>query len=360
MEGAPRLIIHLDLDAFFASVEVLEQPELVGMPVIVGGRPDERGVVAAASYPARAFGVRSAMATATALRLCPQAVLLPPRHKLYHQYSQQVMAIVRGAASLVEQVSIDEAYLDLTDRLHAWGEGIAAARTLQERVRTEARLSASLGVATNKLVAKVASDLHKPGGLVVVRPGEEEAFLAPLSVRVLWGVGPKTERRLAALGVESVGQLARSPAELLVRAFGRHGPDIARMARGLDERPLCAEHTRKSISQERTFRTDVADRHDLSRALWRMSQRVVELLKREDLAAGTVALKLRYGDFSTYTRQMRLAARSNDERTIYLAALALFRRAWQSGQPVRLLGVGAHDLGPPAGQLSFLEAPPKP
>ncbi len=353
-----RLIIHLDLDAFFASVEVLEQPDLAGKPVIVAARPQDRGVVAAASYPARVFGVRSAMPTAMALRLCPQAVLLPPRHALYWQYSERVMAILRATVPLVEQMSVDEAYLDPTDQLGTWDDGVELAQSLQRRVREEVGLSASLGVATNKLVAKVASDLRKPGGLVVVRPGEEEAFLAPLSVRVLWGIGPRTEERLAMLGVKTVRELALAPEDALTQVFGRHGREMTRLARGQDERPLVTEHERKSISQEHTFSTDVTDPRDLSRHLWRLSQRVVETLKRSNLTAGTVALKLRYADFSTHTRQMRLTLPSNDGRTIYLAALALFRRSWRRGQAVRLLGVGVHDLGAPAGQLSFLEAQP--
>jgi DNA polymerase-4 len=351
----PRVIVHLDLDAFFAAVEVLENPALADKPVVVGGRPQERGVVSAASYPARVFGVRSAMPTAQALRLCPQAVLLPPRHALYQQYSRRVMAILREVTPLVEQVSIDEAYLDLTERVGAWDEGIELARALQRRVREEVGLSASLGVATNKLVAKVASDRHKPGGLTVVRPGEECAFLAPLSVRVLWGVGPRTAERLAGLGVETVGQLAALPEQSLVATFGRHGLELARQARGLDERPLVTARERKSYSQEHTFRSDISDVREASRHLWRMSQRVAEALKREDRVAGTVALKLRTADFTTFTRQMRLTAPTNDARTLYLAALALLRRGWPRRQALRLLGVAARDLTVPAGQLSFLE-----
>lgn len=349
-----RAIVHLDLDAFFAAVEVLERPELAGKPVIVGGRPAERGVVCAASYPARAFGIHSAMPTSRALRLCPAAILLPPRHGVYHDYSRRVMAILRQTSPLVEQMSVDEAFLDLTDQVVVWDEAVEVARRLQQRVRDEVGLSASLGVATNKLLAKVASDHDKPGGLTVVRPGEEAAFLAPLSVRVLWGVGPVMERKLAELGVTTAGQLAQLPEEELQARFGRHGAEMARQARGVDERPVVTEHEARSISQERTFARDLRDEKALQTHLWRMCQGVAEELQRAGLAAGTVALKLRYADFTTLTRQMRLAVPTADARLLYRSALALLKRAWQPGRPVRLLGVGGRSLAPPPGQLRLL------
>ncbi|MFL7791896.1 MAG: DNA polymerase IV, partial [Anaerolineae bacterium] len=257
------------MDAFFAAVEVLENPDLAGKPVVVGGRPEERGVVAAASYPARAFGVRSAIPMARALRLCPQAVILPPRHDAYRTYSRRVMAILRETSLLVEQMSVDEAYLDLTDQVDEWEEAVEIARRLQARVRDEIGLSSSLGVATNKLVAKVASDRDKPGGLTVVQPGEEAAFLAPLPVRVLWGVGPVTAQKLAEMGAATVGELARVGEEGLIARFGRHGAEMARQARGVDERPVTTEHERKSISQETTFSSDLRSVDALKRQLWR-------------------------------------------------------------------------------------------
>ena len=209
MTERPRAILHCDLDAFYATVETLENPDLAGKPVLVGGRPESRGVVAAASYEARAFGISSAMPMREALRLCPQAIIVPPRHDLYRQYSRRVMAILREATLLVEQISIDEAYLDVTAQTDVWDDAVEIAQRLQARIREEVDLSASLGVATNKQVAKVASDLNKPGGLTVVRPGQEAAFLAPLPVRALWGVGPVTAERLKALEVTTIGQLAR-------------------------------------------------------------------------------------------------------------------------------------------------------
>jgi len=354
MSDRPCAIVHLDLDAFYAAVEVLENPALAGKPLLVGGRPEERGVVATASYPARAFGVRSAMPMSHALRLCPEAIVLPPRHRLYQEYSRRVMAILHQTSPLVERMSIDEAYLDLTDQVTVWDEGIELARHLQGRVREEIGLSASLGVATNKLVAKVASDRDKPGGLTVVRPGKEAAFLAPLPVRVLWGVGPVTAGKLDEMGVTLVGQLAQLPEEELRARFGRRGPEMARQARGIDDRPVVTEHEAKSVSQERTFTHDLADAEALKRQLWRLSQGVASRLKRAELAAGTVAIKLRYTDFTTLTRQMTLMVPTDNEREIYRAALVLLKRAWQRGRPVRLLGVAGRHLLPPVGQLLLL------
>ncbi len=361
MADRPRAIVHLDLDAFFAAVEVLENPGLAGLPVVVGGRPEARGVVASASYPARAFGVRSAMPTFKALELCPEAVVLPARHGLYRDYSRQVMAILSETSPLVEPTSIDEAYLDLSDQVAAWEDAVEVARRLQARVRDEVGLSASLGVAANKLVAKVASDRDKPGGLTVVRPGEEAGFLAPLPVRVLWGIGPVTAQKLAGMGVTTVGELARLAEAELLGHFGSHGAAMARHARGIDRRPVVTEHERKSVSQERTFSRDLADPETLARRLWQLSQGVGQRLRRIDRLAGTVFIKLRYADFTTLTRQTALDAPTDDERKIYGAALDLLRGTWERGRPVRLLGVGGQRLvavddytpPPPAEQLSL-------
>ncbi len=350
-----RAIVHLDLDAFYAAVEVLKNPDLADKPLIIGGRPEQRGVVSTASYPARAFGVRSAMPMARALQLCPNAIVLPPRHAVYRDYSRQVMAILREFSPLMEQVSIDEAYLDLTGQIDAWDKAIEQAREIQRQVQEKVELSASLGVASNKLVAKVASDQHKPGGLTVVRPGEEAAFLAPLPVRVLWGIGPVTASKLAEMGVTTVSELARLPEEALRERFGKHGADMARQARGVDERPVVTEREAKSLSQETTFSRDLADLDALKRQLWRLSQGVARHLQQADLAAGAIALKLRYADFSTLTRQMTLGAPTDDEKEIYRAALALFERAWQRGRAVRLLGVAGRHLCPSVEQLTLFK-----
>ncbi len=352
--GSPeRAIVHLDLDAFFAAVEVLENSDLAGKPVIVGGRPDQRGVVSSASYPARALGVRSAMPTSRALALCPDAIVLPPRHRLYRDYSRRVMDILHQASPLVEQTSIDEAFLDLTNQISVWEEAVKVAGQIQRRVRADVGLSASLGVATNKLVAKVASDQHKPGGLTVVRPGEEATFLAPLPVRVLWGIGPVTAQKLADMQVITVGQLSKASEEELRARFGQHGEAMVRQAQGIDERPVVTEQKLKSVSQERTFAHDLSEAKTLKQQLWQLSQQVGLRLKKAELTAGTVAIKLRYADFTTLTRQVTLSVPTNDEQEIYRAALGLLERAWQEGRPVRLLGVAGRHLSPPAGQLSL-------
>jgi DNA polymerase-4 len=354
MSDQTRAIIHLDLDAFFAAVEERENPDLAGKPLIVGGRPAGRGVVTSASYAARAFGVRSAMPTYRALQLCPQAIVVPPRHRLYQEYSRRVMDILRQATPLMEQMSIDEAFLDLTDQITAWEEAIDVAGRLQTRVREEVGLSASLGVASNKLVAKVASDQDKPGGLTVVRPGEEAAFLAPLPVRVLLGVGPVTAERLADMGVITVGDLARLPEETLRTTFGRHGPAMARRARGVGSFSVVTQRQAKSVGHERTFERDLRDLHALKVQLWKLSQGVARRLKRQEAAAGCVALKMRYANFETFTRQMSLAVPTDDEIEIYRTSLVLLERCWERGRPVRLLGVSARQLTEPTGQMSLL------
>jgi DNA polymerase-4 len=354
-DNRPRAIVHLDLDAFFAAVEVLENPSLAGKPVLVGGRPEGRGVVTSASYPARAFGVRSAMPTYRALQLCPQAVIVPPRHRVYSEYSRQVMEVVRQASPLVQQVSIDEAFLDLTDEIVQWDEAVDLARRLQTRVREEIGLSASLGVATNKLVAKVASDRDKPGGLTVVRPGEEASFLAPLPVRALWGVGPVTAERLGDMGITTVGDLAQLPKETLRDLFGRHGAAMARRALGIDTRAIVTGRGPKSVGHERTFARDLRDKRALKVQLWKLSQGVARRLKKRDMAAATVAIKLRYANFETLTRQTRLAVPTDDDAEIYGASLVLLERTWQQGRPVRLLGVTARQLSPPTGQLPLIK-----
>jgi DNA polymerase-4 len=346
-----RAIIHLDLDAFFASVEVLEDPELAGKPLIVGGRPGGRGVVASASYAARSYGVHSAMPTARALVLCPKAIVLPPRHHLYREYSRRVMAILHESATLVEQTSVDEAFLDVTDHSASWESVVSFARLLQRQVKERTGLSASLGVATNKLVAKIASDRDKPGGLTIVPPGEEAAFLKDLPVRVLWGVGPVTAGKLAQMGLNTVGDLALIPEEELRAQFGRQGLAMAAQARGIDRRPLRTERDPKSVSQERTFRRDLAQMTALREQLQHMSHGVSRRLQEKDLVAATIALKLRYADFTTITRQAQLSVPTNDEQEIYRTVRTLLERVWRPGQPVRLLGVVGRKLSTPVGQL---------
>jgi DNA polymerase-4 len=348
-----RAIVHLDLDAFYAAVEMLENPDLAGKPILVGGRPESRGVVAAASYAAREYGVHSAMPMYQALKLCPKAVVLHPRFDLYRQYSRRVMAILHEATPVVEKMSIDEAYLDLTEQVNPWEEIIPLARRLQERVREEVGLSASLGVATNKLVAKVASDHDKPGGLTVVHPGKEAVFLKPLPVRVIWGIGPVTAEKLADMGVTTVGDLAQLSERKLATRFGEHGAGMVQRARGIDPRPVMTEHERKSVSRETTFIRDLRELEVLKKELWKLSQSVAQRLERAGVAAGTIGIKLRYDDFETLTRQMSLDVPTDDAVRIYRAALVLLKQAWECGRAVRLLGVGGADLMPPTGQMSL-------
>ena len=356
----PRKILHLDLDAFFCAVEELRDPSLRGQPFAVGGHPEERGVVASCSYAARRFGLRSAMPMARAIKLCPGLLIIPARHKVYSEVSEQVMARLRTLTPLVEQISIDEAFLDVTD-LPEPGEALA--RRLQSTMRGELGLPCSLGVAANKLVAKVATEVGKaanrtgtyPNAITVVPPGEEAAFLAPLPVEMLWGVGPKTAVRLAALEIHTIGDVARWPEGDLARRFGKMGQEFSLRAKGIDDRPVVTMRVAKSVSQETTFVRDVSDGEALRRTLRELSEGVGRQLRREPLTGSTVRLKLRWANFTTLTRQTRLSQPTDRDDVIYAAAVQLFERVWRAGKPVRLLGVGVADLGPPrrAGQLSL-------
>ncbi|MFZ5919558.1 MAG: DNA polymerase IV [Chloroflexota bacterium] len=354
----PRTILHLDLDAFFCAVEENQNPSLRGRPFAVGGKPDERGVVASCSYAARQHGVRSAMPMGRALRLCPELIIVSSRHGLYGQVSRQVMEILRGLTPLVEQISIDEAFLDLTGLPQPPEK---TARDLQARIRDELHLPSSIGIAGNKLVAKIATEVGKkaakggspPFGLTVVPPGEEAAFLDPLPAEMLWGVGPKTAEKLAGLGLRTIGDIARWPEADLVRRFGENGRDLSRHARGLDDRPVVTGHEIKSISQEITFSRDTADEAKLESVLSEMSAQVGRRLRRNDLAGTTVKLKLRWPDFTTFTRQVTLPTPTDQDGEIAETALTLLRKYRPKGQPVRLIGVGVSGLGPPIRQLGL-------
>ncbi|MCD4739202.1 MAG: DNA polymerase IV, partial [Anaerolineae bacterium] len=357
----PRKILHLDLDAFFCAVEELRDPTLRGQPFAVGGAPDGRGVIAACSYAARQFGIHSAMPTAHALRRCPQLLILPGRHTAYEEYSRRVLAQLYNLTPLVEQISIDEAFLDVTD-LHLAGEKLA--RQLQQAVWEKYELPCSLGVAENKLLAKTANDFGKaksktgrpPMAITVIPPGSGAAFLAPLPVEKLWGVGPKTAQRLAPLGIRTIGELAAWPPEELARRFGKQGRDLARRARGIDPRPIVTVHETKSVSRETTFAQDVRDRVELERTLLRLSKSVGWRLRRAALHGVTVQLKLRWADFTTLTRQTTLPHPTNQDNDIYQAAKTLFTKTWQRGRPVRLIGVGVTNLQEPREQLKLWEA----
>ena len=353
---AARSILHADLDAFYASVEVLDDPSLRGKPVIVGGRPDERGVVSAASYEARRFGVHSAMPLRTAGRRCPHGVFLPGRPDRYRELSQQVMAIFADYTPLVEPISLDEAFLDVSASAAAFGDGATIAARIKQRVLDEIGLVVSVGVATNKLCAKVASDLRKPDALVVVPPGEEAAFLAPLPIRRLWGVGPQAQAALAEFGVTTIGELAAMPPGALHRRFGRHGDDLAARARGEDRSPVAIEHAPKSIGHEHTFDVDTADPGRLESTLLDLAESVAGRLRRHDLAAGSVQLKLRYEGFETLTRQAPLPRQTRESEPLYATTLDLLRRTIVPGRGVRLVGLTAIALTDRQ-QLTLFDAP---
>lgn len=352
----PRTIIHADLDAFYASVEVLDDPSLRGKPVIVGGRRDERGVVSAASYEARAYGVQSAMPLRTAARRCPTGVFLPGRPERYRELSERVMAVFADYTPLVEPISLDEAFLDVTASADVFGDGPTIARRIKQRVLDEVGLVVSVGVASNKLCAKVASDLRKPDALVVVTAGKEAAFLAPLPIRRLWGVGPQVQAALAEYGVTTVGQLAAMPATTLRRRFGRHGDDLAARARGIDASAVVAWQRPKSIGHEHTFERDTIDQRLITATLLDVAESVARRLRRHGLAAGSVQLKLRYEGFETLTRQAALPRQARDADALYEAGLALLRRTLAPGRGVRLVGLTAMNLADTQ-QLTLFDAP---
>jgi DNA polymerase IV len=353
-----RKIIHLDLDAFFCSVEELHNSTLRDKPFAVGGQPDQRGVVSSCSYAARQYHVRSAMAMAHALRLCPSLIVIPPRHNLYSQVSHQVMERLKDFTTLIEQLSIDEAFLDFSDSAEP-GEIIA--RHLHAVILDEYRLPSSLGVATNKLVAKIATDVGKatakkncpPNAITIVPPGQEAEFLAPLPVEALWGVGPKTAQRLGEINILTIGDLAKYPGSELERQFGKNGYYLALHAKGIDNSPVVTEYELKSISQEVTFARDVKDVTILKQTLQNLSTKVGKRLKYMRLCGTTVKLKIRWPDFVTLTRQMTGPSPIDSDQEIYQIALTLFNRIYKENQSIRLIGVGISGLGSPLRQLSL-------
>ena len=348
-------MLHVDMDAFYASVEQRDQPELRGRPVIVGADPSGRGVVSAASYEARRFGVHSAMPIGRAARLCPDAAFLPVDMDKYAAVSRQVMAILADFTPLLEPVSIDEAFLDVTGTEGLHGDGAAVARTIKSRVASALRLSASVGVAANKFVAKVASDLRKPDGLVVVAPGTEADFLAPLPVSRLWGVGRVTAAGLEAMGLSTIGQLAAVPAAYLEARFGPSGRSLQDLASGRDDRLVEPFAPPKSMGAEETFGHDHRDVERLTATLRGQAERIARELRAEGYAGRCVTLKLRFADFSTLTRR-HSDDPTQDGLVIYRRARALLERI-PLRQPVRLIGLAVSSLGPPAaGQLPLLEA----
>ncbi len=341
-----RRILHCDMDCFYAAVHMRDDPSLAGKPVVIGGSPQGRGVIAAASYEARKFGVRSAMPSAQAVRRCDHLVFIKPDFKRYRAESERIFDIFRSFTPLVQAVSIDEAYLDVSDHLEPWGSATAVAQAIRRTVRNERRLTVSIGVGPNRLIAKIASDHDKPDGLTVVPPQKVEAFLAPMSVRCLPGVGPATERRLQAKGFERVEDLRRASVEELERRLGKHGRTLYNYCRGIDERPVRLVRERKSISSETTYAEDLERFEEMGDELARLAEGVAKSLGKRDLSAFTVTIKVRYGDFTTITRSRTLAAPTRDPEVLVEVARNLLDKSEARRRPVRLLGVGASNLLP--------------
>ena len=354
---ALRAILHVDMDAFYASVEQRDDPRLRGQPVIVGGTSN-RGVVAAASYEVRKFGVRSAMPIREALRRCPHAICVKPRMSVYRDVSHQVFAIFHEYTPIVEGLSLDEAFLDVTASLALKGDAVGIARGIKDQIRSVTQLGASVGVAPNKLVAKIASELEKPDGLTVVHAGNMRAVLDPLSVRRLPGLGRKLGERVEAAGVATLGALRVAPDAVLWPIFGRDSQRMRERASGIDERPVMAEWDEKSISAEETFFSDLADHGKMQAEVLRLADRAGQRMRAQNLASGCVQVKIRRADFVTFTRQKRFEPSTTDSRTIAKLAAELLA-AWLSEQPrarVRLLGVGVNHLHA-ADQMDLFAAP---
>jgi len=339
-----RRIIHLDMDAFFAAIEQRDHPEYKGKPVIVGGLPNTRGVVSTCSYEARAFGVHSAMPLREAFRRCPHGVFLPGRMRRYQEVSAALMKILREYTPLVEPLSCDEAFLDVTGSERLFGPAEEIARLIVTRIEAELELTASVGIAPNKFLAKVASDLQKPKGFVVVKPGEERAFLAPLPISKLWGVGPKTAANLRQLGLQTIGDLQKRSVEELRRHLGETGEQLYRLALGIDDRPVTPEDEVKSIGHEITLSTDTDNRDFLEGVLLSLSEKVARRLRRQGLIGRVITLKIRDTDLHTITRRTTLSQATAFEEVIYQTARALAEENQWGKKPVRLLGVSVSGL----------------
>jgi DNA polymerase-4 len=349
-------ILHVDMDAFFVSVELLERPELRGKPVVVGGQPDQRGVVSAASYEARRYGIQSAMPLRTAGRLCPHAIFLEPRHRLYSQWSDRVAAILARYSPIVEMASIDEAYLDLAGTERVNGSPLAAAHRLRCEIWDTTGLPCSMGLARTRLVAKVASEQAKPRGFVWVPVGSEEAFLAPLEVRRIHGIGKVTEAALANLGIKTVGQLAAAAHERLEERFGRWGDALERKAHGEDAYEFLLDAETKSISHNHTFGEDTGDARIAAATLSRLAQMAAKRLRDSGLAARTIRLTIRYEGFQTITRSHTLSAPTRLDADVIATIARLFDQNWDRRRKIRLLGVALESFSGDVRQLDLLDA----
>lgn len=340
---ASRQILHVDMDAFYAAVEQRDRPELRGRQVLIGGT-SPRSVVSTASYEARKFGARSAMPMGAAVRLCPDPIVVPPRMAVYAEVSEHVMGILRRYSPLVEPLSLDEAFVDVTESRALFGEGREIAARIRENIKTELSLCASAGVATSKFVAKVASDLKKPDALTVVEPGSEAAFLDPLPVERMWGVGPKAAELLRRAGFRTIGDLARSDEGRLEKLLGSWGPTVRALASGVDDRPVSPHRDPVSVGGEETFDVDLRTREEIARAILAQATRVARRLTAQGISCRCVVLKLKQADFKLVTRHVTLPEPVSDTTSIYRAACSLLDRVELSGRSYRLVGVAAKDL----------------
>ncbi len=342
----PRQILHVDMDAFFASIEQRDNPQLQGKPVVVGGSSESRGVVAAASYEARTYGIKSAMPMATAVRLCSNLILVRPDHNKYRRVSQQLVSILADYSPLVEPVSLDEAYLDVTGCTHLFGSPGEMASGIQKRIAAELGLTASVGAGPNKLVAKLASDYRKPQGLTIVSPGEVANFLADMPVEKVWGIGPRTQAELKRIGVTTVGKLQSISLDFLLQRFGKHGKVLYDISRGIDDRPVVPTHRAKSMGKEVTFPKDVRDTKVVEKTIWELAEVVCHRLRKRELACGSVTLKLKFADLRLITRTVTLPEPTGLTRVIRDSSVSLLRKNWNGYPPVRLVGISCGKLIP--------------
>jgi DNA polymerase IV len=351
-----RSILHLDMDAFFAAVEQRDHPELQGKPILIG-HDGPRGVVATASYEARPFGCHSAQPIVTAKRLCPQAIVVPVHGERYREVSQQIFSILDEFSPVIEPLSIDEAFLDLTGSERALGKPQDVAQRLKNRIKSDLKLTASVGFAPNKFLAKLASDMDKPDGFVVIGPGDIDRILPPMPVTKLWGIGKATAAKLAPLGVRTIADLLQKPLEWMERHFGSEAKRYFDLARGVDDRPVVPDREAKSIGHEQTFEVDVVNAHEIRRLLLDQVELVARRLRRHHVHAGGISLKIRFGQFETINRSMTLSNPTASTTELWQAARSLFDK-WPF-QPVRLIGVTAERLTGGEGQLGLFTDPQK-
>ncbi len=358
----PRIILHLDMDAFFAAIEQVDHPEYRGKPVVVGADPKGgigRGVVSTCSYEARVFGIRSAMPISQAYRKCPTAIYVPPRGRRYAEISKKIMSILFSFSPDIEQISIDEAFLDISSTYKFYGTPKATAEAIKAKILQETQLTASIGIAPSKFVAKVASDLRKPDGLVIVEENQVKEFLAPLDLSRLWGVGPKTLPHLQNLGIKTIGELARYSLKELTERFGKSGLHFWRLANGIDEREIATEVAAKSISKEVTFEQDISDEQKMLTTLFVLSEGLAREMRRKAYHGRTISLKIRLEDFSTFTRSRTLAHSTDSSDEIYKYIRDMFSQFDRHNSKVRLLGVAVSLLEGENVQLNLFQAEQK-